>query len=74
MINQASIIFTIVGLIIGFVLGRISKIKEHGIFIIDNSENAEVKWTLRLFVDPNDIPNGDSIYFKVIHDNQGSCE
>lgn len=60
-------LIAIVSLCIGIFIGRLSKNKHHGIFVIDDSENAEAKWTLRLFVDPNDIPIGKNANFKVIH-------
>ena len=41
---------------------------------MDDSENAERRWTLRLFVDPDDLPNGKNAIFKVIHETKGSCE
>lgn len=74
MISQIAIIFAVAGLIIGFVLGRVSKSKQHGIFVLDDSEDAEARWTLRLFVDPDDLPNGKNAHFKVIHEAQRSCE
>lgn len=63
-----------VSLCFGILIGRMSKYKQHGIFIVDDSENAETRWTLRLLVDPDDIPNGKNAHFKVIHENKGSCE
>lgn len=74
MISQIIIIFAGAVFIIGFVLGRISKSKQHGVFVLDDSEDAEVRWTLRLFVDPDDLPNGKNAHFKVIHETQRSCE
>lgn len=71
MINQITIIFAVAGLIVGFILGRISKSKPHGIFVLDDSEDAEAKWTLRLFVDPDDLPSGKNAHFKVIHKAEG---
>ena len=61
-------------LCVGILIGRISKCKQHGIFVMDDSENAERRWTLRLFVDPDDLPNGKNAIFKVIHETKGSCE
>lgn len=49
-------------------------IKRHGDFIIDDSKDAEIEWTLRLLVDPSDLPNGKNAHFKVIHETQRSCE
>ena len=63
-----------VSLCVGIFIGRMSKCKQHGIFVVDDSENAETRWTLRLFVDPDDLPNGKNAHFKVIHENQRSCE
>ena len=63
-----------VSLCVGILIGRMSKYKQHGIFIVDDSENAETRWTLRLFVDPDDLPNGKNANFKVIHETKGSCE
>lgn len=74
MITQITIVFAMTGLLIGFILGRVSKTKQHGVFVLDDSEDAEEKWTLRLFVDPNDLPNGKNAHFKVIHETQRSCE
>jgi hypothetical protein len=67
-------LIAIVSLCLGILIGRMSKCKQHGIFIVDDSENAETRWTLRLFVDPDDIPNGKNAHFKVIHETKGSCE
>lgn len=64
----------IVSLCIGVLIGRISKSKQHGVFVMDDSENAEARWTLRLFVDPDDLPNGKNAHFKVVHETQRSCE
>ena len=61
-------------LCVGILIGRMSKYKQHGIFVVDDSENAETRWTLRLFVDPDDLPNGKNANFKVIHETKGSCE
>lgn len=61
-------------LCVGILIGRISKCKQHGVFVMDDSENAETRWTLRLFVDPDDLPNGKNAIFKVIHETKGSCE
>ena len=61
-------------LCVGILIGRISKCKQHGVFVMDDSENAERRWTLRLFVDPDDLPNGKNAIFKVIHETKGSCE
>lgn len=74
MITQIIIISAVVGLLFGFILGRISKVKQHGIFVLDDSEDAEARWTLKLFVDPDDLPNGKNAHFKVIHKSQRSCE
>lgn len=74
MITQIIIISAVVGLLFGFILGRISKTKQHGIFVLDDSEDAEARWTLKLFVDPDDLPNGKNAHFKVIHKSQRSCE
>ena len=63
-----------VSLCVGILIGRMSKYKQHGIFIVDDSENAETRWTLRLFVNPDDLPNGKNAIFKVIHETQRSCE
>ena len=68
------ILIAFVSLCIGILIGRMSKYKQHGIFVIDDSENAETRWTLRLLVDPNDLPNGKNANFKVIHETKGSCE
>lgn len=68
------VLIAFVSLCIGILLGRISKSKQHGVFVMDDSENAEARWTLRLFVDPNDLPNGKNALFKVIHETQRSCE
>nr|DAF83624.1 MAG TPA: hypothetical protein [Caudoviricetes sp.] len=61
-------------LCVGILIGRISKCKQHGVFVMDDSENGERRWTLRLFVDPDDLPNGKNAIFKVIHETKGSCE
>ena len=61
-------------LCVGIFIGRMSKYKQHGIFVVDDSENAETRWTLRLFVDPDDLPNGKNANLKVIHEAKGSCE
>ena len=61
-------------LCVGIFIGKISKCKQHGVFVMDDSENAERRWTLRLFVDPDDLPNGKNAIFKVIHETKGSCE
>ena len=63
-----------VSLCVGILIGRMSKYKQHGVFVVDDSENAETRWTLRLFVDPDDLPNGKNANFKVIHETKGSCE
>ena len=68
------VLIAFVSLCVGILIGRMSKYKQHGIFIVDDSENAETRWTLRLFVDPDDIPNEKNAHFKVIHETQGSCE
>lgn len=68
------VLIAFVSLCIGILIGRISKYKQHGIFVVDDSENAETRWTLRLFVDPDDLPNGKNANFKVIHETKGSCE
>lgn len=64
-------LITIVSLCVGVLIGRVSKCKQHGIFVMDDSEDAEAKWTLRLFVDPNDLPSGKNAHFKVIHKAEG---
>lgn len=64
----------IAAMIFGFVVGRISKGKQHGVFVLDDSDDADARWTLQLFVDPDDLPNGKNAHFKVIHENQRSCE
>lgn len=64
------ILIAFVSLCIGILIGRIPKYKQHGIFVIDDSENAETRWTLRLLVDPNDLPNGKNAHFKVAHESQ----
>ena len=68
------VLIAFVSLCVGILVGRMSKYKRHGIFIVDDSENAETRWTLRLFVDPDDLPNGKNANFKVIHETKGSCE
>ena len=68
------ILIAFVSLCVGIFIGRMSKCKPHGIFVMDDSESAETRWTLRLFVDPNDLPNGKNAHFKVIHETKGSCE
>lgn len=74
MTTPVVLLIAIVAMIFGFVIGRISKGKQHGVFVLDDSEEADAKWTLRLFVDPDDLPNGKNAHFKVIHKTQGSCE
>lgn len=64
-------LIAIVSLCVGVLIGRASKCKQHGIFVMDDSEDAEAKWTLRLFVDPNDLPSGKNAHFKVIHKAEG---
>ena len=68
------VLIAFVSLCVGILIGRISKCKQHGVFVMDDSENAERRWTLRLFVDPDDLPNGKNAIFKVIHETKGSCE
>ena len=68
------VLIAFASLCVGIFIGRISKYKQHGVFIMNDSENAETRWTLRLFVDPDDLPNGKNAHFKVIHETQGSCE
>lgn len=68
------ILIAFVSLCVGVIIGRISKYKQHGIFVMDDSENAETRWTLRLLVDPDDLPNGKNAHFKVVHKTQRSCE
>ena len=68
------VLIAFVSLCVGILIGRMSKYKQHGIFVMDDSENAETRWTLGLFVDPDDLPNGKNAHFKVIHENQRSCE
>ena len=68
------VLIAFVSLWVGVFIGRMLKYKQHGIFIVDDSENAETRWTLRLFVDPDDLPNGKNAIFKVIHETQRSCE
>lgn len=73
MTTPVVLLIAIVAMIFGFVIGRISKGKQHGVFVLDDSEEADARWTLRLFVDPDDLPNGKNAHFKVIHKTQGSC-
>lgn len=68
------VLIAFVSLCVGIFIGRMSKYKQHGIFVVDDSESAETRWTLRLFVDPDDLPNGKNAHFKVIHETKGSCE
>lgn len=68
------VLIAFVSLCAGILIGRMSKCKQHGIFVVDDSENAEARWTLRLFVDPDNLPNGKNANFKVIHETKGSCE
>lgn len=68
------VLIAFVSLCVGILIGRMSKYKQHGIFVVDDSENAETRWTLRLFVDPDNLPNGKNAIFKVIHETKGSCE
>ena len=58
------LLIVFVSLCVGIFIGRMSKYKQHGIFVVDDSENAETRWTLRLFVDPDDLPNGKNAHFK----------
>ena len=68
------VLIAFVSLCVGILIGRMSKYKQHGVFIMNDSENAETRWTLRLFVDPDNLPNGKNAYFKVVHETKGSCE
>ena len=68
------VLIAFVSLCVGILIGRISKCKQHGVFVMNDSENAETRWTLRLFVDPDDLPNGKNAIFKVVHETKGSCE
>ena len=68
------VLIAFVSLCVGILIGRMTKYKQHGVFIVDDSENTETRWTLRLFVDPDDLPNGKNANFKVIHETKGSCE
>lgn len=68
------ILIIIASLCLGILIGRLPMIKRHGDFIIDDSKDAEIEWTLRLLVDPSDLPNGKNAHFKVIHETQRSCE
>nr|DAF70201.1 MAG TPA: hypothetical protein [Caudoviricetes sp.] len=68
------VLIAFVSLCVGILIGRMTKYKQHGVFIVDDSENAETRWTLRLFVNPDDLPNGKNANFKVIHETKGSCE
>ena len=68
------VLIAFVSLCVGILIGRMSKYKQHGIFVMDDSENAETRWTLRLFVDPDDLPNRKNAHFKGIHETKGSCE
>lgn len=68
------VLIAFVSLCVGIFIGRMSKYKRHGIFIINDSENAETRWTLRLLVNPDDLPNGKNAHFKVVHETQRSCE
>ena len=68
------VLIAFVSLCVGIFIGRMTKYKQHGVFIMNDSENAETRWTLRLFVDPDDLPNGKNANFKVIHETKGSCE
>ena len=68
------VLIAFVSLCVGILIGRMTKYKQHGVFIMNDSENAETRWTLRLFVDPDDLPNGKNAIFKVIHETKGSCE
>ena len=68
------ILIAFVSLCVGILIGRMSKYKQHGVFVMDDSENAETRWTLRLFVDPDDLPNEKNAHFKVVHKAQRSCE
>lgn len=68
------ILIAFVSLWVGVFIGRMPKYKQHGIFIINDSENAETRWTLRLLVNPDDLPNGKNAHFKVVHEAQRSCE
>lgn len=68
------ILIAFVSLCVGILIGRMSKYKQHGVFIMNDSENAETRWTLRLFVNPDDLPNGKNAHFKVVHETQRSCE
>ena len=68
------VLIVFVFMCVGILIGRISTYKQHGVFVIDDSENAETRWTLRLFVDPDNLPNGKNVHFKVIHETQRPCE
>lgn len=68
------VLIAFASLCVGILIGRMSKYKQHGIFIVDDSEKAETRLTIRLFVDPDDLPNGKNAVFKVIHETKGSCE
>ena len=68
------VLIAFVSLCVGIFIGRMSKCKPHGIFVMDDSENAETRWTLRLFVDPDDQKKRKNAHFKVIHETKGSCE
>lgn len=68
---SVEILIAIGCVLFGFVIGRLSKARSHGVFLVDDSEDAEAKWTLRLFVDPDDLPSGKNAHFKVIHKTEG---
>lgn len=59
------IIWTVVGGLIGYLIGNSSKVKDAGIFLIDDTDSEKTKWTLDVHMDPDDIPKKKHLRFKV---------
>lgn len=64
-VMPAILILAIVGFIIGYMLGRISRVRPDGLFILDDSDPDTTRWILDVKTDPDEIKNKKEIHLKV---------
>lgn len=60
-----AITFLLSGLIIGYIAGKSSKVKDAGIFLVDDTDSEKTRWTLDVHMNPDDIPKKKHLRFKV---------
>lgn len=60
-----AITFLLSGLIIGYITGKSSKVKDAGIFLVDDTDSEKTRWTLDVHMNPDDIPKKKHLRFKV---------